>query len=65
MSNFKFLQDKKEYQLFAAAAVEAERIYYSSPAMCAVGCRKTLDLKFIQGEKCGHMTAFFLTGENF
>lgn len=44
MSNFKFLQDKKEYQLFAAAAVEAERIYYSSPAMCAVGCRKALEL---------------------
>lgn len=44
MSNFKFLQDKKEYQLFAAAAVEAEKIYYSSPAMCAVGCRKALEL---------------------
>ncbi|MCI9136196.1 MAG: DEAD/DEAH box helicase family protein [Lachnospiraceae bacterium] len=44
MSNFKFLQDKKEYTLFANAAIEAEKIYHSSPAMCAVGCRKALEL---------------------
>lgn len=44
MSNFQFLQDKKEYTLFANAAIEAEKIYHSSPAMCAVGCRKALEL---------------------
>lgn len=44
MSNFEFLKRKKEYALFASAAIEAERIYATSPAMCAVGCRKTLEL---------------------
>ena len=44
MSNFKFLQTKKEYDLFAPAAIEAERVYASAPAMCAVGCRKALEL---------------------
>lgn len=44
MSNFEFLKDKKEYSLFASACMEAERIYASAPAMCAVGCRKALEL---------------------
>lgn len=44
MSNFKFLQNKKEYALFSAAAIEAEKVYNSSSAMCAVGCRKALEL---------------------
>ena len=44
MSNFSFLADKKEYALFSSAAIEAERVYVSSPAMCAVGCRKALEL---------------------
>ncbi|MCC8044821.1 MAG: DEAD/DEAH box helicase family protein [Clostridiales bacterium] len=44
MSNFEFLKEKKEYELFASAAVEAERVYVTSPAMCAVGCRKALEL---------------------
>ncbi len=44
MSNFEFLKDVKEYALFAAAAMEAERVYASAPAMCAVGCRKALEL---------------------
>lgn len=44
MSNFKFLQTKTEYKLFASAAVEAERVYATAPAMCAVGCRKALEL---------------------
>ena len=39
-----FLKSKKEYALFAAAAIEAEKIYASAPAMCAVGCRKALEL---------------------
>ena len=44
MTNFGFLRDKSEYTLFSAAAMEAERVYESSPAMCAVGCRKALEL---------------------
>lgn len=44
MSNFGFLEDKKEYVLFSFACMEAEKIYASAPAMCAVGCRKALEL---------------------
>ena len=44
MSNFSFLKFKKEYALFSAAAVEAEKIYASAPAMSAVGSRKALEL---------------------
>lgn len=44
MANFSFLKNKKEYELFADAAIEAEKVYNSSPAMCAVGCRKALEL---------------------
>lgn len=44
MSNFSFLQQKTEYALFAPACIEAEKIYSSAPAMCAVGCRKALEL---------------------
>ncbi len=44
MANFDFLQDCPAYALFAQAAREAERVYASAPAMCAVGCRKALEL---------------------
>lgn len=44
MSNFGFLADKKEYELFAGAAIEAEKVYASSPAMSALGSRKALEL---------------------
>ena len=44
MSNFSFLQENKQYALFASAAIEAEKVYASAPAMCAVGCRKALEL---------------------
>ena len=44
MSNFSFLETKPEYALFAPACMEAEKIYASAPAMCAVGCRKALEL---------------------
>lgn len=42
--NFSFLSQRTEYALFAPACVEAEKIYVSAPAMCAVGCRKALEL---------------------
>lgn len=44
MSNFSFLHENKQYALFASAAIEAEKVYTSAPAMCAVGCRKALEL---------------------
>ena len=44
MSNFEFLAYKNEYKLFSSACIEAEKIYASAPAMCAVGCRKALEL---------------------
>ena len=44
MSNFSFLSFKREYALFAAAAIEAEKVYNTSPAMSAIGSRKALEL---------------------
>ncbi len=44
MSNFEFLKNISEYCLFSAAAIEAEKVFCTSPAMCAVGCRKALEL---------------------
>ncbi len=44
MSNFSFLASQPEYKLFAAAAIEAEKVFTTTPAMCAVGCRKALEL---------------------
>ena len=44
MANFSFLTNIKEYDMFSSAAVEAEKVYATSPAMCAVGCRKALEL---------------------
>lgn len=43
-ANFEFLQGQAEYQLFASAAMEAERVLFTSPAMAAVGARKALEL---------------------
>ncbi|MDO4287784.1 MAG: DEAD/DEAH box helicase family protein [Eubacterium sp.] len=44
MSNFGFLKTKEAYALFASACIEAEKIFATAPAMCAVGCRKALEL---------------------
>lgn len=44
MTNFEYLTAIPEYKLFSKAAVEAEKVYSTSPAMCAVGCRKALEL---------------------
>ena len=42
--NFDFLKrEDGYYDLFADACLEAEKIYATSPAMCAVGCRKALE----------------------
>ena len=44
MTNFGYLSEHDDYVLFAKAAIEAEKVYASSPAMCAVGCRKAAEL---------------------
>ena len=44
MTNFSFLRTQPTYAMFAPACIEAERIFAASPAMCAVGCRKALEL---------------------
>lgn len=44
MTNFKFLSHNADYALFSGAAIEAEKVYTTSPAMCAIGCRKALEL---------------------
>ena len=44
MTNFEFLSSIPEYALFSGATIEAEKVYSTSPAMCAVGCRKALEL---------------------
>ena len=43
-ANFDFLHNITEYQMFAAACIEAERVLATSPAMSAVGSRKALEL---------------------
>ena len=45
MSNFDFLKQKPEFKLFSDAAIEAERVFSTSPAMCAIGARKALELE--------------------
>lgn len=44
MANFDYLAFKPEYKLFSAACIEAEKIYQTSPGLCAIGCRKALEL---------------------
>lgn len=44
MSNFDYLRKTPEFKIFADAAVEAESVYYSAINLCAVGCRKALEL---------------------
>lgn len=44
MSNFGFLKEISDYSLFADAAIEAEKVFSTSPAMSAVGSRKALEL---------------------
>lgn len=42
--NFSFLEEKREYELFAGACIDAERILEASPVMSAVASRKALEL---------------------
>ena len=44
MSNFGFLKDYDQFKMFADAAIEAEKVLNTSPAMSAVGSRKAFEL---------------------
>lgn len=44
MTNFEFLQSKKEFAAFAGACMEAEKSIAASPSICALGCRKSAEL---------------------
>ena len=44
MSNFGFLKDYMQFKMFADAAIEAEKVLNTSPAMSAVGSRKAFEL---------------------
>ncbi len=44
MTNFDFLKENEDFEAFAESCCEAERVLSASPAMCAVGCRKALEL---------------------
>ena len=43
-TNFEFLKNSTEYQLFANACLDAENVLSASPAMSAVGSRKAFEL---------------------
>ena len=60
MTNFSFLQTKNEYVMFASAAMEAEKVYGAAPAMCAIGCRKALELavKWVYAADNDHADAY-------
>ena len=44
MTNFDFLKENEDFEAFADSCCEAEKVLSASPAMCAVGCRKALEL---------------------
>jgi len=43
-ANFDYLKNKSEYELFANACMEAEKVLSTSAAMSAIGSRKALEL---------------------
>lgn len=44
MANFSFLLNQHAYRSFSAACLEAEKVFKTSPDLCAIGCRKALEL---------------------
>ena len=44
MTNFDFLQSNTEFQAFSSACIEAEKSIAVSPALCALGVRKSAEL---------------------
>lgn len=50
-SNFSFLKENKEYELFADACIDAENVASSAPALSVSGSRKALELSLMQSQK--------------
>lgn len=44
MANFDFLRNTQEFNAFSEACIEAEDSISTSPALCALGCRKSAEL---------------------
>lgn len=44
MTNFDFLKDEKQFAAFADACIESEKSISASPALCALGVRKSAEL---------------------
>lgn len=44
MTNFDFLQKNSQFQAFSDTCIEAEKSISSSPALCALGVRKSAEL---------------------
>lgn len=44
MTNFDFLQENRQFQAFLDSCVEAEKSISFSPALCALGVRKSAEL---------------------
>jgi type I restriction enzyme R subunit len=44
MTNFDFLQSNPEFQAFSSSCIEAEKSIAVSPALCALGARKSAEL---------------------
>lgn len=44
MTNFDFLKKDNQFKAFSGACVEAEKSISASPALCALGVRKSAEL---------------------
>lgn len=44
MTNFDFLKDEQQFAAFSDACIEAEKSIAASPALCALGVRKSAEL---------------------
>jgi type I restriction enzyme R subunit len=44
MANFDFLKGKQNFKAFTEACLDAEKSIAASPALCALGCRKSAEL---------------------
>ncbi len=44
MANFDFLRSTQEFNTFSEACIDAEKSIGASPALCALGCRKSAEL---------------------
>ena len=46
--SFSYLSAHPKYSIFSNSIIEAQKVFSVSPEMCAVGCRKALELEVKQ-----------------